>query len=103
MIHHKKIKAKYFEKVMTGKKPYELRINDCDYRVGDFIVLNELQKNGYTGRWGIVKIVDMFEDHTSEFLQDDIVVLTVEPCAINPRLSGCIYEDSRYKEASDGC
>lgn len=101
MIHHKKINAKYFEKVMTGKKPYELRINDCDYREGDFIVLNELNKNGYTGRWGIVLITDIFKDTASQFLQDEIVVLTVEPCAIS-KASGCIYEDSRYKEASDG-
>jgi uncharacterized protein YqfB (UPF0267 family) len=47
-----KIYKEYFEAVLNGSKTFEIRKNDRNYRVGDRIVLNELQddKKTYTGR-----------------------------------------------------
>lgn len=48
----KKILPKYFEAVASGKKKYELRLNDFDAAEGDMLVLEEwdADKRAYTGR-----------------------------------------------------
>lgn len=35
---YKKLDIKYFHDVKSGKKPFEFRLNDCDYQVGDVVV-----------------------------------------------------------------
>lgn len=50
MIHALKIEPKYFDAVRSGAKTFELRINDRDFRVGDFLALNEWECDHYTGR-----------------------------------------------------
>lgn len=78
MLHSKKIKEEYFKKVVEGYKPYEIRVNDCDYRVGDYLALNEINENGlYTGRFTVTKIIEIFE--ATEYIQENYVVLTLEP------------------------
>jgi ASC-1-like (ASCH) protein len=37
MLHKLKIKYEYFIHIKEGKKEFEVRINDRDYQVGDFI------------------------------------------------------------------
>ena len=39
--HIKKLTQPFFDDVWYGKKKFELRKNDCDYNVGDFIILKE--------------------------------------------------------------
>lgn len=48
----KKILPEYFEAVNSGKKNYELRLNDFDVNEGDVLILEEwdAQKQEYTGR-----------------------------------------------------
>lgn len=48
----KKIWPEYFDAVASGKKKYELRVNDFDVAEGDTLVLEEWdpEKNDYTGR-----------------------------------------------------
>ena len=78
MLHSKKIKEEYFKKVIEGYKPYEIRVNDCDYRVGDYLALNEINEKGlYTGRFTVTKIIEIFE--ATEYIQEHYVVLTLEP------------------------
>lgn len=59
--HNLKIYKEYFEPVLNGSKTFEIRKNDRNYRVGDRIVLNELQddKKTYTGRYfkGVITYV----------------------------------------------
>lgn len=52
ITHELKIYKEYFKEVLNGSKTFEIRKNDRNYRVGDRIVLNELQddKKTYTGR-----------------------------------------------------
>jgi len=49
-IHELKISPKYFEDVDANKKRFELRKDDRNYQVGDFITLKEYDNGEYTGR-----------------------------------------------------
>lgn len=65
MIHSLKTEAKYFEDVISDNKPFEVRENDRDFMVGDFLALNELKEdamNGYTGRCCLAKITYVLTD-----------------------------------------
>ena len=48
----KKIWPEYFEAVVSGKKKYELRLNDFDVTEGDTLLLEEWdpETKAYTGR-----------------------------------------------------
>jgi len=50
MEHDLKILPEYFEPVLEGKKNFELRKNDRNYKVGDTLLLREWYANKYTGR-----------------------------------------------------
>lgn len=52
MVHVLKIQPKYFEMVKWGIKRFELRKDDRNYQVGDFIVLREYENGEYTGSEG---------------------------------------------------
>lgn len=50
MEHKLKIKQEYFEPVIQGKKRFEIRKNDRNFKVGDIVVLEEIdENNAYTG------------------------------------------------------
>lgn len=51
-IINKKIWPEYFEAVVSGKKKFELRLNDFDINEGDVLVLEEWnpETKEYTGR-----------------------------------------------------
>lgn len=49
-IHKLKTLPEYFQKTIDGKKPFEVRLNDRDYKVGDTVVLQEWENGKYSGR-----------------------------------------------------
>lgn len=53
-----KLNAKYYDDVLTGKKPFEIRYDDRQYNVGDYLVMREWNndKEEYTGRIMILRI-----------------------------------------------
>lgn len=54
----KKILPEYFEAVLSGHKNFELRKDEDNFQVGDFIVLLEWDpsQNNYTGRFTSRKV-----------------------------------------------
>ena len=56
-IHDLKILPEYFEAFKKQKKRFELRKDDRDYKVGDWICLREWDKDlGYTGEYRTAQI-----------------------------------------------
>jgi hypothetical protein len=52
MTHDLKIDPKEFEAIESGAKRFELRLNDRNYALGDFLCLREFDRGSvkYTGR-----------------------------------------------------
>lgn len=57
MIHELKTLPEYFEAVRKGDKTFELRENDRDFKVGDYLALNEWDGEKYTGRTTLVEVI----------------------------------------------
>lgn len=64
-IHYVKCESQFFEDVIEGYKPFELRKNDRNYEPGDDIVLREYDKDKQelTGREHRVTITYMLEGY----------------------------------------
>ncbi|MCF6418630.1 MAG: DUF3850 domain-containing protein [Furfurilactobacillus sp.] len=50
--HSLKILPQYFSAVLSGDKTFEIRNNDRNFQVGDFVLLKEfdINENHYTGK-----------------------------------------------------
>lgn len=79
MIHEIKIQSKYYKKVLTGEKTFEIRFNDRNYAVGDILKLREIENNMYTGETIDVRIMYMLK-HADfpEGIPDGYVVFSIE-------------------------
>lgn len=67
VTHELKILPKYYEQVKNGRKTFEFRRNDRNYKVGDIVILREWLINGhfYSGRQvkrEITYILPSFDD-----------------------------------------
>lgn len=80
MIHGLKIRPKYFDAVRSGEKTFELRRNDRDFRVGDYLALNEWDGESYTGRTELVKVTYMLTPNDIMTCQGGYVVMSIEKC-----------------------
>lgn len=45
-VHELKIKDKYYDRIATGQKDFEVRNNDRDYQVGDILSLTPISEDG---------------------------------------------------------
>lgn len=81
MIHAVKQAPEYFEDVINGRKTFEVRKNDRDYREGDLLALNEYGANGYTGRCCLVKIDYILNDE--RYCRDGYITMSIKPCYVN--------------------
>ena len=57
MTHEIKIEHKYLYDIVVGKKKFEIRKNDRDYKVGDYVFLNEYENDLFTINFAKVKII----------------------------------------------
>lgn len=90
-IHELKCESKYFAKIMSGIKTAELRLNDRDYKVGDYLILqnsvngeisDEMRTPGVV-TYGVapltVRVTDVLgAKEFSDGLCDDYVMLSFE-------------------------
>lgn len=60
--HELKIWPEFFETVLSGVKPFEVRKNDRDYKIGDTLFLKEWDhdKEAYTGKCLKVEVTFVF-------------------------------------------
>lgn len=82
MVHELKIDPIFYEAVRSGKKKFEVRYNDRDFEVGDYLALNELDdtREEYTGRSMLVKVTYILNDE--KYCKKDYVVMGFVWCSI---------------------
>lgn len=83
MIHALKTLPEYFEAVRKGDKPFELRENDRDFKVGDYLALNEWDGEKYTGRSQLVKVTYILDPNEVMTCEDGFVILGLNYFTIN--------------------
>tara|TARA_B110001452_G_scaffold13737_1_gene11329 strand:- start:512 stop:748 length:237 start_codon:yes stop_codon:yes gene_type:complete len=60
MIHELKIKSEYLIEVIEGRKPFELRKDDRDYKTGDFLHLRGYHDGRYNHLETVKEIIYIF-------------------------------------------
>jgi hypothetical protein len=79
MIHNLKTWSGPFEDVKCGLKTFELRKNDRDYRVGDFLLLQEYDlENGYSQDEVMVQITHLLSE--GQLCPEGYVCMSIELC-----------------------
>jgi hypothetical protein len=75
----------FFEEVVNGRKPFELRKDDRAYEVGNILKLREWRMlGGYSGREVRVRVTYLLR-HAPEFgLQPGFVILGIQPLDFQP-------------------
>ena len=76
-IHFLKIAPRYFKDVVSGKKNFEVRFNDRNYKVGDVLCLQEYNGVYYTGRQTLREVIYILDD--LNFCKDGFVVMSIVP------------------------
>ncbi len=97
MIHQLKTKHEYFEAIAQGRKPFEVRYNDRNYHVGDFLALNELSKDeqlNETGRCMMVEVTYILGG--DNFCKEGWVIMGIRPCWIKTLSDRDFYSDRSY-------
>lgn len=78
MTHDLKTFPDYFGAVLSGKKPFEVRLNDRDYQVGDVLHLMEYFKD--TDSYGMDDFFDVtYILKDKEFVKDGYVIMSIQP------------------------
>ncbi len=83
MIHALKTLPEYFEAVRKGDKTFELRKNDRNFKVGDYLALNEWDGKKYTGRALLAKITYMLDPNDIMTCVGGFVILGLNYFKIN--------------------
>lgn len=72
--HHLKIAPVFYRDVISGKKKFEIRVNDRNFLEGDHLILREFEDGEYTGNE-----VEVLVTYIPDFpLPDDYVVMGIE-------------------------
>lgn len=97
MIHELKIDPMYFDDISNYRKNFEVRKNDRDYRVGDYLALNELDdtRTRYTGRSILAYIKYILNDE--KYCKAGYVILSIKPVLLNGSLTIGQCEDTKIQ------
>lgn len=60
--HELKITPEYFKDVVSGRKTFEVRLNDRNYKLRDNLLLREYKDGEYTGRKITKRIIYILDD-----------------------------------------
>ncbi len=72
-VHELKIHPEHFREITLGLKTYEVRLNDRNFEVGDYILLREYYHEEYQNNEIMVRIKHILADF--EGLAENYVVL----------------------------
>lgn len=75
--HVLKTESQFMSAVTMGTKPFEVRKNDRDFRVGDFLVLQEIDEAGNPTLYSVVVRVTFILDDP-RFVQSGFVVMGIK-------------------------
>lgn len=75
--HELKILPEYFQAVWNEEKTFELRKDDRDYKVGDWVLLKEWDGEKYTGSALILKINYILRNCEEYGLKDGYCILSI--------------------------
>ncbi len=76
--HEVKIYPVYYKAIVSGDKTWELRKNDRDYKVGDYILLREYDKGKYTGHKTIRRISYVYKGTGQFGLSEGYCILSLK-------------------------
>lgn len=77
MIHELKCNSRYFQEIRKGTKKFEVRKNDRDFLVGDYLALNEVDGNGdYTDESIMAKITYILSD--PEYCKESYIIMSLD-------------------------
>ena len=82
----KKILPEYFEAVASGQKTFELRKDEDDIQVGDFLVLCEWTGDHYTGRVINADVTYVLRDVPEYGLMDGYCIIGFRLYMCNPTI-----------------
>ena len=105
MIHQLKCESRFFEDTASGIKNFEVRLNDRDFKAGDFLALNEITEHPgndkgehlETGCCCLVEAVYVLTDE--RFVKPGYAIIGHRPCAIGTQSGeNVMYDyDRMYK------
>lgn len=79
MIHELKCERRFFTKVSEGKKTFEIRKNDRNFQVGDYLALNETAREDgedyYTGNSLVARVGYILDDEA--YVPKGYVVMSI--------------------------
>lgn len=64
VTHELKILPEYFKEIVLGKKKFEIRKNDRDFKKYDNVKLREFKDGIYTGNYVLARIDYVFNERT---------------------------------------
>lgn len=109
MLHQLKIESQFFQQIILGSKTFEVRKNDRDFQVGDYLGLNEITDHPSnekgarkeTGAFVLVKVLSVFDNPA--YVKDGFVIMSIKPCTIKQgerEYTHC-YTEQEKKEVRD--
>lgn len=78
MVHEMKLLEQYFDDVVNGDKPFELRKDDRNIQVDDEIILKEWNGEHYTGRWAKANVTYVLRDCPQYGLMDGYCIIGIQ-------------------------
>ncbi|EMK0887026.1 DUF3850 domain-containing protein [Listeria monocytogenes] len=73
--HELKILSEYFWDIVVEQKTFEIRKNDRNFQVGDYLILKEFKEEKHTG-WKITVEVTYITDYEQK---ENYVVMGINP------------------------
>ena len=101
--HELKILPKWFKDVQENKKNFEIRKNDRNFEVGDYLILKEWDLRKFTGRYVIRQIEYIYKGDGTYGLSEDYCVLGLQvPHAVEIMSAHRIYKAESEEKDDKG-